>query len=135
MQTQDKLLEANNFALVTWNEQKRLPSLIRTRDIFLRKYPRHRALPHVRVPAARALVAACPSTARSLSCARLRPAQSRVPACAPHARARPAARLACLNVHALAPEHPSEDFIESPDSQTLPRLFPRILRLGITFST
>ncbi|PKI36779.1 hypothetical protein CRG98_042825 [Punica granatum] len=39
MQTQDMLSEADNFALVTWNEQKRLSSLIRTRDIFPRKVP------------------------------------------------------------------------------------------------
>ncbi|PKI67075.1 hypothetical protein CRG98_012539 [Punica granatum] len=35
----------------------------------------------------------------------------------------------------FAPEHSSKRSTESPDSQTLPRLFPRIPRLGKTFST
>ncbi|PKI57831.1 hypothetical protein CRG98_021777 [Punica granatum] len=39
------------------------------------------------------------------------------------------------NVHPCIPECPSKDSTESPDSQTLPRLFPRIPRQGITFST
>ncbi|PKI58152.1 hypothetical protein CRG98_021440 [Punica granatum] len=50
-------------------------------------------------------------------------------------RARPAVRLNPSECAALAPEHPSEDSTESPNSRTLPGLFPRIPRLGITFST
>ncbi|PKI61771.1 hypothetical protein CRG98_017821 [Punica granatum] len=41
----------------------------------------------------------------------------------PHAPSSP-------NVHALAPEHSSKRSTESPDSRTLPRLFPRIPRLA-----
>ncbi|PKI52255.1 hypothetical protein CRG98_027353 [Punica granatum] len=39
------------------------------------------------------------------------------------------------NAHPSIPKHPSKDSTESPDSQTLFRLFPRIPRQGITFST
>ncbi|PKI59743.1 hypothetical protein CRG98_019846 [Punica granatum] len=46
----------------------------------------------------------------------------------PHAPSSP-------NVDALAPEHSSKRSTESPDSRTLPRLFPHIPRQGITFST
>ncbi|PKI78466.1 hypothetical protein CRG98_001106 [Punica granatum] len=52
--------------------------------------------------------------------------------------ARPAVRTATRprtpsspNVHALAPEHLSKGSTESPDSRTLPRLFPRIPRQGL----
>ncbi|PKI57115.1 hypothetical protein CRG98_022509 [Punica granatum] len=38
--------------------------------------------------------------------------------------------LSSLNVHALAPEHSSKRSTESPDSRTLPGLFPRIPRQG-----
>ncbi|PKI50774.1 hypothetical protein CRG98_028828 [Punica granatum] len=34
------------------------------------------------------------------------------------------------SVHALTPEHSSKPSTESPDSRTLPRLFPRISRQG-----
>ncbi|PKI70300.1 hypothetical protein CRG98_009292 [Punica granatum] len=43
--------------------------------------------------------------------------------------------LSSPNVHALAPEHSSKRSTESPDSQTLPRLFPRIPMQGIILST
>ncbi|PKI37055.1 hypothetical protein CRG98_042559 [Punica granatum] len=49
------------------------------------------------------------------------------PACLP---ARPRAPSS-PNVHVLAPEHSSKRSTESPDSRTLPRLFPRIPRQEI----
>ncbi|PKI59370.1 hypothetical protein CRG98_020238 [Punica granatum] len=39
LKTQDMRSEVDNFTLVTWNEEKRFSSLLRTRDIFPRKVP------------------------------------------------------------------------------------------------
>ncbi|OWM76458.1 hypothetical protein CDL15_Pgr016733 [Punica granatum] len=47
----------------------------------------------------------------------------------------PAARSSIPTVNARALEHPSLYLAESPDSPALLRLFPRISRLGIIFST
>ncbi|PKI55027.1 hypothetical protein CRG98_024573 [Punica granatum] len=82
---------------------------------------------------------ACParSTApRAVTRVRLRPTPlpARLPT-SPHTRAHLAACPTRVNVHALPPERPFEDSTESPHSQTLPRLFPCIPRLGRTFSS
>ncbi|PKI49449.1 hypothetical protein CRG98_030181 [Punica granatum] len=58
-----------------------------------------------------------------------------LPAAPVPAHARPVARPSLPERAALAPERPSKDSTESPDSQSLPRLFPRIPRLGIPSST
>ncbi|PKI65000.1 hypothetical protein CRG98_014585 [Punica granatum] len=52
-----------------------------------------------------------------------------------HASARPAVNLSLPERASFAPEPPSKRSTESPDSRTIPRLFPRIPRLGIKFST
>ncbi|OWM74506.1 hypothetical protein CDL15_Pgr026341 [Punica granatum] len=60
---------------------------------------------------------------------------------APVTRARPCPTPALVSAHqrpctsTLAPEYPFKGSTESPDSQTLPRLFPRIPRLGKTLLT
>ncbi|OWM90136.1 hypothetical protein CDL15_Pgr006457 [Punica granatum] len=58
-------------------------------------------------------------------------ALQRTPAYVP--RARPCS--SSPEARARAPEHPSTCPAESPYSPALPRLFPHILRLGITFPT
>ncbi|OWM65702.1 hypothetical protein CDL15_Pgr002286 [Punica granatum] len=80
-------------------------------------------------PCASLRTRACPAHAPRIprACPRA-PLASR--ALQPHARV-----PSSPNVHCLAPEHSSKRSTESPDSRTLPRLFPRISRQGITFST
>ncbi|PKI67550.1 hypothetical protein CRG98_012134 [Punica granatum] len=172
MQTQDMLLEVDNFALVTYNEQNRLPSLIWTRGISPRKMlifgsfnqfsrvyrqfnvqfePRTSnpsvsspSAPHVLLcactracardapnvyPRIRALVTALPS-ARHRATKRLpaRPTPPRVPDTV-------TAHLVVHSKPSRVHYRPSKDSTEPPDSLTLPRLFPHILRLGKLFST
>ncbi|OWM78269.1 hypothetical protein CDL15_Pgr015088 [Punica granatum] len=67
------------------------------------------------------------------------PSAARV--CAPLAPARLTSRLTPSRAPILverasfAPEHPSKRSTESPDSRTLPRLFPPIPRLGKSLLT
>ncbi|PKI77632.1 hypothetical protein CRG98_001970 [Punica granatum] len=84
-----------------------------------------RALPRERVPRTLAPACASPSTpahAQRASELHLVPVR---------ARAHPPTRRGSPERVAINPERSSKSSTESPDSQTLPRLFPRIPRLGI----
>ncbi|PKI63902.1 hypothetical protein CRG98_015683 [Punica granatum] len=80
--------------------------------------------PSARTPERQTLVRASDAPARTLARSSALPV---CPACLPAGPRAPSSP----NVHALAPEHPSKRSAESPDSRTLPRLFPRIPRLGV----
>ncbi|PKI49256.1 hypothetical protein CRG98_030365 [Punica granatum] len=101
-----------------------IPSF-RVKDVLSGEQCTHsRSLPHVQ-PRARVPAHAPRAPARAPNASRAPPVHS---SRTPRAPSSP-------NVHALAPEHSSKRSTESPDSRTLPRLFPRIPRQGITFLT
>ncbi|PKI66601.1 hypothetical protein CRG98_013010 [Punica granatum] len=108
MQTQDMLSEADKFALVTCNEQNRLPSLVR----FRAPVTRPRAQPSVHQRAcARARARAASVTARKVllqsprAPVRLPNVPHVLPRACMHACTRDAPNV-CPRIHALVTTHP-----------------------------